>query len=741
MTLGPVPDPGPSGASGPDHRGAPRAGTVMVAARPAPGRLLDPEQAELDGGPGALARRPAIVGAGTWAARLTGPGGHMVHARLAGQGPPPAGAGLVRLGRSLWSELRVKPGDPVAVEPMALAACERVTVQSSLALSDSLRQRALDNLRVSGAVVWSAAVLALPLLGEGSEVSLTVTDCRPDPAVIGPHTRLDVVEAGDHDHGHGHSHGADQVGHGPPVPATRGDVGGSAEALARLTELLDTALNKSWLFDALGVRPPRGVLLYGPPGTGKTLLARVVASEVGAHVIALSSSELVGSYSGETEANLRKLFGRAADLAPTLILVDEIDTLTTKRDRLASMADVRAASQLLSLLDGMGALGRVMVLGTTNRLAAIDEAFRRPGRFDVEIPVLPPDEAGRRDILAVHTRDMPLTAGAEEALERFVLSGSAGMTGADLMHMAREVALRAARRLTAAGAMRPGGVPIGGRAAGTAGSLAAGTAGGHAVDDDDDGAPLVAIEAEDVVAASMAVRPSLLRGLRVSTEGDASAWDDLVGLETEKAELLALATDALAADATGGEGILLTGVPGSGKSALLRALAGRTGATYVEVDGTAVFTQWLGESEAELRAAFARAREVRPVVVGLEHLEVLAPRRGAHVSGEATRAADRVLGALLSELDETLRHGRAVVVGVTDRPDLVDPAVLRAGRLGSEVPVGLPGDADRRALAATVLGEVAGGAALDDVVARTAGQPAAAVLAAAHLAARRARRA
>ncbi len=732
MTVGPVPDPRLPGTGTVATAPGPRAGTVMEAARPAPGRLLDPEQAELDTGPGGPPGEPgAAPTVGAWAARLTGPGGHMVHARLAGHGAPSASARLVRLGRSLWSELRVKPGDLVTVQPMALAVCEHVTVQSSLALSDSLRQRALDNLRASGAVVWSAAVVALPLLGEGSEVSLTVTDCRPDPAVIGPQTRLDVVEAGDH--GHGHSHGADQVGHGPPVPATPGDVGGSAEALARLTELLDTALNESWLFGALGVRPPRGVLLDGPPGTGKTLLARVVASEVGAHVIALSSSELVGSYSGETEANLRKLFGRAADLAPTLILIDEIDTLTTKRDRLASMADVRAASQLLSLLDGMGALGRVMVLGTTNRLAAIDEAFRRPGRFDVEIPVLPPDEAGRRDILAVHTRDMPLTAGAEEALERFVLSGSAGMTGADLMHMAREVALRAARRLTAAGAVRPRQAPGGAPAARSAGPAASGGAAEGAP-------PLVAVEAEDVVAASMAVRPSLLRGLRVSTEGDGSAWDELVGLKTEKAELLALATEALAPDARGGEGVLLTGAPGSGKSALLRALAGRTGATYVEVDGTAVFTQWLGESEAELRAAFARAREVRPVVVGLEHLEVLAPRRGAHVSGEATRAADRVLGALLSELDETLRHGRAVVVGVTDRPDLVDPAVLRAGRLGSEVPVGLPGDADRRALAATVLGDDAGGAALDDVVAMTAGQPAAAVLAAAHLVARRARR-
>lgn len=247
---------------------------------------------------------------------------------------------------------------------------------------------------------------------------------------------------------------------------------------------------------------------------------------------------------------------------------------------------------------------------------------------------------------------------------------------------------------------------------------------------------MVAVEPDDVAAAAAVVRPSLLRGLRVSTEGDASAWDDLVGMGEEKSELLAVAADALEPGSRRGEGVLLTGAPGSGKSALLRALAGRTGATYVEVDGTAVFTQWLGESEAELRAAFARAREVRPVVVGLEHLEVLAPRRGPHIDGESTRAADRVLGALLSEVDDTLRYGRSLVVGVTDRPDLVDPAVLRAGRLGLELAVGEPPDDVRRALVTSVLGGEACDSEVDALVAETSGQPVAAVVAAAQLAAR-----
>jgi len=697
--------------------------TVALAARPAPGRILASDEAELDPGtPGPITDRLGETGAPssgnapgvtTWAARLTGPAGHVVYARLRGHGAAAASGGAhtgpeslkARLGRALWSELRAKPGDPVTVEPLELEACEHVTIQSELVLSDTLADRAVDNLRGSAPVVWSNAVFALPLLGEGSEVTLVVTSCDADPGVIGPDTRIRIVESSAGDHGH--RHGGDDISHRPPVPATRADVGGAGEALARLMGLLDTALNKSWLYTALGVRPPRGVLLYGPPGTGKTLLARVVASDVGAHVIALSSAELVGTFSGETEANLRKLFQRAAEHAPTLILIDEIDVLTTKRDRLASMADVRAASQLLALLDGVGALGRVVVLGTTNRLAAIDEAFRRPGRFDVEIAVLPPDEPGRREILAVHTRDMPLTQGAEQGFDRFLAAGSAGMTGADLMSFAREVSLHAAHRLSVSGIARLGAI-------GSSGA---------------EQARLVAIEAEDVAAASKIVKPSLLRGMRVSADEAELGWEEIVGLDEEKEELDRVIAEVFSAEERAGEGVLLSGAPGSGKTMLLRVLAKRAGATYVEVDGTAVFTQWLGESEAELRAAFARAREVRPVVVGLEHLEVLAPHRGAHLSGEATRAGDRVLGALLSELDATLRQGHATVVGVTDRPDLVDPAVLRAGRLGLHIELGAPSPSERKQLIRSVLDGAVAPGELEDLLARTDGMAAAAVIA------------
>jgi transitional endoplasmic reticulum ATPase len=612
----------------------------------------------------------------------------------------------IRLGRALWADLRAKPGDEVRAGALGAAGCEEVAIQPSLALSDTLRERAADSLRNARTVVWAGATAGLPLLGDGSDVTVTVASCAPDPSVIGPGTRIGFVDAPARHADHQHHHDHDGVAGTPVRHASRADVGGSGETLERLLSLLGLTLHQSRLYSTLGIRPPRGVLLYGPPGTGKTLLARTAASETGAHVIAMAASDLVGTYSGETESNMRQLFQRAAEHAPTLILIDEVDVLTTKRDRLASMTDIRAASQLLALLDGMGELGQVVVLGTTNRLAVVDEAFRRPGRFDVELPVLPPDEKGRAEIVAVHTRDMPLTGEAEEELDRFIRHGSAGMTGADLMGFAREVGMHAALRL----ARSESGV-----GAGPASASAA--------------AP-VAVERADIEAAGRLVSPSLLRSFRISAGEDLTDWDHVVGLAEEKKQLTSLADTVFAEDALWAEGVLLHGSPGTGKSMLLRSLAGRFGATYVEVDGTAVFTQWLGESEAELRAAFARAREVRPVVIGLEHLEVLAPRRMTAGPGEANRAAERVLGALLSELDATIRMGQALVVGVTDRPDLVDPGVLRAGRLGFHIEVPGLSDRDREELVRSVAGPEWTAADVGALVAKTSGQPAAEVVSA-----------
>jgi transitional endoplasmic reticulum ATPase len=684
---------------------------ALAAARPAPRRPLGPRQAELPSAGGF----PAEAQHSGHVARLEGPAGDIAYARIAvtssGEGQPREAVRRIRLGRALWTDLRAKPGDEIRAEVLGVPECQQVVVQPSLALSDTLRDRAADGMRGSGDIVWTGAAAGLPLLGSGSEVMLTVTSCVPDPAVMGPGSRVEFAGQDPHDHQHGsdHQHGHDDVGSTTVRTATRADVGGASETLDRLISLLGLTLHQTQLYTTLGIRPPRGVLLYGPPGTGKTLLARTAASETGAHVIALAASDLAGTYSGETEANMRRLFQRAAEHAPTLILIDEVDVLITKRDRLASMADIRAASQLLTLMDGMGELGRVVVLGTTNRLAVVDEAFRRPGRFDVELPVLPPDENGRREIVAVHTRDMPVTQEAEEELEEFVVRGSAGMTGADLMGFAREVGLHAALRLSGAG--HDAGAARAARNAAVPESL-------------------VAVERDDIAAARRLVSPSLLRGFRVSAGDDLTDWNQVIGLDDEKRQLTAVAEAVFSGGSRWAEGVLLHGSPGSGKSMLLRALAGHFGATYVEVDGTAVFTQWLGESEAELRAAFSRAREVRPVVIGLEHLEVLAPRRVTAGPGEATRAADRVLGALLSELDATLRLGQALVVGVTDRPDLVDPGVLRAGRLGFHIELGDLSARDRRELVAAAAGPGWPDADLESLAAETAAKPAAEVVSA-----------
>lgn len=590
---------------------------------------------------------------------------------------------LVRLGRMLWTQLGVRPGDTVELwrEP-APGEAGALTVRPAFHLSHHLGDHVVDFLRKDAAVVWPGAKVFAPIFAGGGGVVVRVDAVDVEPAVAGGSTRIEFADPD------------------PEIAERRttfAEVGGLDAALSKLRDIIELPLLRPGLYRSLGVRAPKGVILHGPPGTGKTLLSRAVANELRANVMKMPATELIGTYSGETEANLRALFNEAAHHAPTLIIIDELDVLATSRNRLASQGDVRATTQLLTLLDGLEQVDGVVVLATTNRIDAIDEAFRRPGRFDEEIYIGPPDGPGRSEILAVHTREMPLTAAAEAALEDVAAARTAGFTGADLMHLSREVGLSAARRLTRGGL-------------GTGVELAEAA----------DGVEL-SITADDVYEAAGRAAPSAMRGLPPG--GFTLAWDEFDGLEQLQDELIETARATFAPGARHGEGVLLSGPSGNGKTALVNALAREVNANLVTVDGSTIFTQWLGESEAAIRTLFAKARDVVPSVLVIEHLDAVAPRRAAGADGAAaTMASSRVLSALLSSVDRCVSAGGVLIVGVTDRVELIDPALLRAGRLGQHLELPAPDAQRRRQIIARTAGSVAG---VEELLRQTEGSSAA----------------
>ena len=575
---------------------------------------------------------------------------------------------LVRLGRMLWPQLAVRPGETVALEAageLPEAGTARITPPYNLTFN--LHQRLLERLRDDGTPLYPGNRVLAEIYPGGAGMLVRIDLASPSPSRMGGATEVEV-------------HRADVSVSERLI--TLADVGGCDPMIRRLRELVELPLLRPAFYRRLGVRPPKGVLLHGPPGTGKTLICKALANELGVTAYRMSATELVGSVQGETEANLRLLFSRALAHAPSLVMIDEFDVIATNRERLASQSDVRAASQLLTLMDGLEEVDGLILMATTNRIQAIDPAFRRPGRFEEEIFVGPPSAAARAEILSIHTREMPLTVEAQDAITA-VADETGGFTGADLMHLARSAGLEATGRLAK------------GRE-------------GFELADSLEGTDL-AVEPADFEAALRTVRPSVLRD--VVTRHERITWDQIVGLGELKARLRELGRRAVESDAAAteiedgaafsGQGVLLYGPPGSGKSALVHALASELGVNFVAIEGSKVYNQWLGESEEAVRALFRRAGEARPSLVMLDHLDALAPVRAGE-SGE--RTDERVVSALLASLDDVLAAGSVFVVGASNRPELIDPAVLRSGRLGVHLAVANPDRGRRAALLAARAG-------------------------------------
>lgn len=461
---------------------------------------------------------------------------------------------------------------------------------------------------------------------------------------------------------------------GREVPeVTYEDIGGLKDVIQKIREMVELPLKKPELFARLGIEPPRGVLLYGPPGTGKTLLAKAVAHETDAHFIAISGPEIMSRYYGESEQRLREIFEEAQKNAPAIIFIDELDSIAPRRSEVTGEVERRVVAQLLTLMDGLKERRNVIVIGATNRIEAIDPALRRPGRFDREIEVRVPDREGRKEILMIHTRGMPL---APDVNLDELAAVTHGFVGSDLAALAREAAMNALRRVLPKINLDSKEIPK------------------EVLDE-------LVVRKEDFEAALKEVRPSAMREIMI--EIPTVTWDDIGGLEEvkqllrEAVELPLINPEAFRRlGIRAPKGILLYGPPGTGKTLLAKAVANESQANFISAKGSDLLSKWYGESEQRIAEVFRRARQVAPAVIFLDELDALAPRRGTAI-GEP-HVTERIVNQMLAELDGLEELKGVVVIGATNRPDIIDPALLRPGRFDELIYVPLPDEKARLAI-------------------------------------------
>ncbi len=456
---------------------------------------------------------------------------------------------------------------------------------------------------------------------------------------------------------------------------TYDDLGGMKSTIDALREMVELPLRHPELFQRLGVDPPKGVLLHGPPGTGKTLLARAVANESAAKFFSIAGPEIMGSAYGESERRLREIFEQAAQAAPSIIFIDEIDSIAPKRGQVTGEAEKRLVAQLLTLLDGIEARQNTVVIAATNRPEALDEALRRPGRFDREIVVGVPDQPGRREILGIHTRGMPLSPDVDlDDLARRTY----GFVGADIAALAREAALEAVRRIMPRLNLGEDLIPT------------------EILDD-------LSVELKDFDNALKRVQPSAMR--EVMVEAPTVGWDDIGGLDEprdrlrEGVELPLKHPEAFRRlGIRPAKGFLLYGPPGTGKTLLAKAAARESEANFIATKSSDLLSKWYGESEQQIARLFNRARQVAPTIIFIDELDSLVPARGGGL-GEP-QVTERVVNTILAEMDGLEELQNVVVIGATNRPTLIDPALLRPGRFDELIYVGVPDTAGRRRILA-----------------------------------------
>jgi len=568
--------------------------------------------------------------------------------------PSDEGKGIIRIDGLGRNNAGIAIGDTVSVRKIKAVAAEKVTV-APLEAIPPIDERYLADALESVPLIKGDNVM-VPYFGGRLTFQVIGVTPAADAVLITQKTVFHIAEKGET------LRGVPQV--------TYEDIGGLTDEIKKVREMIELPLRHPEIFEKLGIEAPKGVLLYGPPGTGKTLLAKAVANESNAHFISISGPEIMSKFYGESEARLREIFKEAKEKAPSIVFVDEIDSIAPKREEVTGEVERRVVSQMLSLMDGLEARGKVIIIAATNRPNAIDPALRRPGRFDREIEIKVPDKKGRMDILNIHSRNMPLTDDVDLTKMAAV---SHGYVGADLEYLCKEAAMKCLRRLLPELNM-----------------------------EDEKLSPetldKLIVNNEDFTSALREITPSGMR--EVFIENPDIKWDEVGGLEDVKRELQEAVEWPMKFPSLYTNlghkmphGILLHGPSGTGKTLLAKAVATESEANFVSVRGPELLSKWVGESERGIREIFRRARQASPCVIFFDEIDSIAPIRG--IGGE-TAVTERVVSQLLTELDGMQSMHGVIVLGATNRADMIDPALLRPGRFDKVIMVPMPDKKSRR---------------------------------------------
>ena len=571
--------------------------------------------------------------------------------------PEEYGASLIKIdgitrqniGAGLDDKISIKSVEAANAEEITLSPTEKITIDG---LQEYMIYNYLNHVFSNGDSISLNTQM-------GSKVQFVITNTKPSKPVIVTENTIFTL-------------GSLTKAVDSSVPRiTYDELGGLKNEVQKIREMVELPMRHPELFDKIGVEAPKGVLLYGPPGTGKTLIAKALAGETNAHFISLSGPEIMGKHYGESEEKIREIFTQGEENSPSIIFIDEIDSIAPKRDEVSGELEKRIVSQLLTLMDGMKSRGRVVVIAATNRPDSIDPALRRPGRFDREIEIGIPDDDGRLDILSIHTRGMPIN---EKVNLKQIAKTTHGFVGADLEILSKEAAMRSLRRIL------------------------------PEIDLEEDKISSeilqkIEISNDDFREALKEVRPSALREVQVQIP-DVN-WDDVGGLDELKDELREAvewpvkhkeAYDYVDVEAP--KGVLLYGPPGTGKTLIAKALAKMTESNFISIKGPELLSKWVGESEKGVREIFRKARQAAPCIIFLDEVDALVPRRGSGSSD--SHVTENIVSQILTEIDGLEELHNVLIIGATNRLDIVDEALLRPGRFDRIIEIGNPDSKARK---------------------------------------------